>query len=237
MKTVLVTGATSGIGRAIALVLAKAGHEVYALGRSRAALSELSSMQAGIVPIAADVTDREALEAALSGLAIDVLVNNAGLMPPLGDFADMNIADIDATLEVNLGAAIVLARLVAPQMRERGSGHIFFTGSTAGHAPSASFSVYSAAKAGIAGFAAALRAEMSPHGVRVTEIVPGRVETALYKDILDAEARKMMYSVTAVVQPDDIAQMVLTVLNLPDRANVSRFDIVPTRPTSPSGGK
>lgn len=237
VKTAFVTGATSGIGRAIALELAQAGYEVHAAGRNRAALDELRATSAGIVPIAVDVTDREALEAVVADLAIDVLVNNAGLMPPLGNFADMAMADIDTALEVNLSAVIALTRLVVPQMRRRGSGHILFTGSVAGHAAFPNIAVYSAAKAGISGFAGGLRADLSPHGVRVTEIVAGRVETSLYKDILDAKAREAMYATSKVVQPQDVAQMVLAVLNLPEWADVSRFDIVPTRPTSPSGTK
>ncbi len=237
MKTAFVTGATSGIGRAVAIGMAQAGYGVYAVGRSRSALEELRATQGGITPIAVDVTDRDALETVVNGLDIDVLVNNAGMMPPLGNFADTAIEDIDAALEVNLSAVILLTRLVVPKMRERGSGHILFTGSMAAHVAFPNLAVYSATKAGIAGFAAGLRADMSPHGVRVTEIVPGRVETGLYKDILDAKAREAMYAATKAVQPEDIAQMVLAVLNLPEWANVSRFDIVPTRPTSPSGSK
>ena len=234
MATAFITGATSGIGRAMAIALSEAGYGVYAAGRKEAALEELLAARPGITPVAVDVTDRDALEAAVSGLHIDVLINNAGTMPPLGNFADMAMADIDATLEVNLSAAVVLTRLVVPQMRERQSGHVLFTGSVAGHASFANIAVYSATKAAIGGFAASLRADLSPHGVRVTEIVAGRVETQLYKDILDAEARAAMYA-GVVVQPDDVAKMVLAVLSLPASADVTRFDIMPTRPTSPSG--
>lgn len=241
MATVLITGATSGIGRAAALSLAKAGYEVYALGRSEVALSELRAVQQGIVPLALELTDRDAVEAAVSGLQVDVLLNNAGIMPPVGAFADMAVSDIDSTLEVNLSAAILLTRLLVPQMRERRSGHILFTGSTAGHAPSPNFSVYAATKAGLSAFAASLRAELSPAGVRVTEIVPGRVETHLYRDTLDNETRQAMYADGVSLQPEDVASMIVAVLALPPAADVSRFDIVPTRPVPPikipSGGR
>ena len=167
-----------------------------------------------------------------------MLINNAGMMPPLGNFADMKIADIEATLELNLRAAIPLTRLVVPQMRDRSTGHILFTGSSAAHAAFANIAVYSATKAAIAGFAASLRADSSPPcGIRVTEIVAGRVETPLYKDILDAEARAAMYAGNAAVQPEDVAEMVAAVLALPLRADDTRFDIMPTRPVSPSGTK
>ncbi|CAN7729697.1 SDR family oxidoreductase [Mesorhizobium amorphae] len=237
MTTAFITGATSGIGRAMALALSEAGYDVYAIGRSKNALEELRATRPGITPIAVDVTDREALEAVVSDLHIDVLINNAGVMPPLGNFADMKISDIDTTLEVNLSSAIMLTRLVVPHMRDRGAGHIVFTGSSAGHAAFPNVAVYSATKAAIAGFAAALRADLSSHGIRVTEIVPGRVETQLYKDILDAKARAAMYAGNVAVQPEDVARMVVTLLGLPAWADVTRFDIMPTRPTSPSGSK
>ena len=235
MATALITGATSGIGRAMAVALSEAGYEVYAIGRSRAALEELRAARPGITPIAVDVTDREALEAVVLDLHIDVLINNAGMMPPLGNFADMKISDIDTTLEVNLSAAIILTRLVVPQMRERRAGHVLFTGSSAAHAAFANIAVYSATKAAIAGFAASLRADLSQYGIRVTEIVPGRVETRLYKAILDAESRAAMYAGNVAVQPEDVATMVVALLGLPASANVTRFDIMPTRPIGPIG--
>ena len=231
MKTALVTGATSGIGRAIALELAQAEYRVIAAGRSQRALAGIASDR--ITPLALDVMDRAAVVAALEGLSIDVLVNNAGMMPPLGNFADADMDDIDRAIGVNLTAVLALTRLVVPQMRQRGSGHVLFTGSAAAHAPFPNMAAYSAAKAGISGFAAALRADLAPHGIRVTEIVPGRVETALYADILDENARAAMYA-AKVVQPQDVAQMVRAVLALPEWADVTRFDIMPTRPTTPS---
>jgi NADP-dependent 3-hydroxy acid dehydrogenase YdfG len=237
MTTAFITGATSGIGRAIAIGLSEAGYDVYAVGRSKAALEELRAARARITPIAVDVTDREALEAVVTDLHIDVLINNAGMMPPLGNFADMRISDIDTTLEVNLSAAILLTRLVVPQMRDRGAGHILFTGSSAAHTAFANIAVYSAAKAAIAGFAASLRADLSQYGIRVTEIVPGRVETQLYKNILDTEARAAMYAGNSAVQPEDVAKMVVALLGLPAWADVTRFDIMPTRPTSSTGSK
>ena len=233
MTTALITGATSGIGQAMAIALASAGYEVFAIGRSETALNNLRAATRGIVPIALDLTDREAVEAAVSELHVDVLINNAGIMPPLGNFADMRMADIDNVLEVNLIAAILLTRLLVPQMRSRQSGHILFTGSAAAHNPSPNLAVYAATKAAISGFAASLRSDLSAYGVRITEIVPGRVETQLYRDVLDAEARQAMYAGSVAVQPDDVANMVVAVLALPSSADVTRLDIMPTRPTTP----
>ena len=234
MAQALVTGATSGIGEAIARALRDAGHEVVALGRNPEALDELA--KAGIRGIRIDLADRPAIARELSGLTPDILVNSAGIMPPLVNFCDMAEADIDRALEVNLAAVLAVTRIVVPQMRQRGSGHIFFLGSTAGHMPFANLAVYCATKAAIGGFAQALRLELAPAGVRVTEIVAGRVETALYRDVLPQAARDAMYANHAAVQPRDVAAMVLAALALPQHVDVSRFDILPTHQTTATGG-
>lgn len=235
MSEVLVTGATSGIGRAIALAFHAAGHQVVAFGRDPAALADLAAR--GLRAMAVDVTDRAAVHAAVAGLAPDVLVNNAGMMPVMTSFCDMAEDAMDRAVAVNLTSALTLTRAVAPGMRTRGRGHIFFTGSTAGHAPFANLAVYCATKAAISGFAQALRLDMAPHGVRVTEIVAGRVETGLYKDLLSAEARAAMYAGHSAVQPEDVAAMVLSVLALPQYVDVARFDILPTHQATATGAQ
>lgn len=236
-KTALVTGATSGIGRAIAIALARAGYEVLAVGRNCDALDELRALDPTIRPIRLDVKDRAAVEEAVRGLHVDVLVNNAGIMPPLGHFADIEVADIDAAIDLNLTATLFMTRMIVPQMRARGSGHVVFTGSTAGHLVVPNMALYSATKAAVSGFAASLRGDLAPHGVRVTEIVPGRTETPLYKGVIDEAARTKMYADNAAVQPEDVAAVLVTVLGLPAWADVTRFDIVPTRPSAPAGTK
>jgi NADP-dependent 3-hydroxy acid dehydrogenase YdfG len=145
-------------------------------------------------------------------------------------------SDIDATLEVNLSAAIAVTRLVLPGMMERKRGHLFFTGSTAGQAPFANMAVYGASKAAISSFAAALRCDLSGSNVRVTEIVAGRVETALYRDVLSDQARTGMYQAFDAVQPEDVAAMLLSVLQMPAHVDVTRFDILPTAQFVGGGG-
>lgn len=223
----LVTGATSGIGRAIALALQDAGYQVTGWGRQEAALQELQAM--GLHAQAVDVADRAAVRAALTGLEPDVLINNAGMMQTLAPFRDLDQDEIDRVLEVNLGSVLALTRAVVPGMQARGRGHIFFTGSTAGHTAYANFSVYSTTKAAIAGFAQSLRLDLAPHGVRTTEIVAGRVETALYQHQLSAETRAAMYADGLTVKPEDVAAMVLAVLAMPRHVDVARFDILPTQ--------
>lgn len=230
----LVTGGTSGIGRAIGVALSESGYRVTVLGRQESELQALAKSH-GIRGIAIDVTAHDEVSKALAGLNPDVLVNNAGIMPPLTNFCDMDVADIGRTVAVNLTAVLMLTRLVAPLMRKRGSGHIFFTGSTAGHAPFPNLATYCATKAAIGAFAQALRLDMAPHGVRVTEIVAGRVESGLYRDVVSAETRAAMYAHQSAVQPQDVAAMVLSVLALPHYVDVSRFDILPTHQATATG--
>lgn len=234
MRTALVTGATSGVGRAIALALAGAKHKVLALGRNQDLLRDLAEIP-NIVPVCLDICDRVALADRLAGEQVDVLVNNAGIMPPLVAFDEMAAGDIETAITVNLTASIMLTSLVVQGMRARRRGHVFFTGSTAGHAAFPRLAVYGATKAAIGAFADGLRLDLAPHHVRVTEIVAGRTETNLYKALLSDEARAEMYAGGTAVQPENIADMVLAVLALPETATVSRFDIVPTRQATATG--
>lgn len=229
----LVTGGSSGIGQAIAYALRDAGYAVTVIGRNRAALAAMT----GVQTLAVDMADRAAVAQAVAGMAPDVLVNNAGQMPAMTNFCDMDAGAIDAALTVNLASVLHLTRALAPAMRARGRGHIFFTGSTAGHAPFANLAVYCATKAAVGAFAQALRLDLAPHGVRVTEIVAGRVETGLYKDLLSPEARAAMYAGQSAVQPADVAAMVAAVLALPPYVDVSRFDIVPTHQATATGAQ
>lgn len=236
MAQALVTGATSGIGLAIALALQGAGHQVIAVGRDPEALERLR--EKGMTPVAIDLGRTEGLSdrlaEALAGTAPDVLVNNAGMVAPPGNFCDMAEADIHRSVATNLTQALLVTRAVAPGMRARGRGHVFFTGSIAAHTPYPNMAVYAATKAALGGFAQSLRLDLSAFGVRVTEIVAGRVESPLYKDVLTPEARAAMYAGNTAVQPEDVAAMVLAVLAMPPHVDVARFDILPTRqPVTP----
>ncbi|MBO9456991.1 SDR family oxidoreductase [Paracoccus sp. R12_1] len=232
MATALVTGASSGIGRAIAVLLAEAGWKVLAIGRDPDRLQELRRIP-GIEPVGLDITERDELLAVASGARIELLANNAGMMPPPGPFQTADQSGLDTAIAVNLTAQIALTRMVLPGMVARGKGHIFFTGSIAGHAAFPDMAVYCATKAGLSGFAQALRLDVAQHGVRVTEIVAGRIETGIYREILPDDARATMYAGQTAVQPEDVARMVLAIHALPERADVARFDILPTRKPSP----
>lgn len=233
MQRALVTGATSGIGRAIAVALRRAGHEVLATGRNQAALQALAAEAPGIETLCLDLSDRPAVEMTLRDVDIDILINNAGIMPTPGLFGGLALDEIDHTVEVNLQSVLWLTRVLLPRLRASKAGHVIFNASTAAHAPGPNFAVYAATKAAISAFATSLRAEVAADGVRVTELVLGRVQTALYESVLSADARQSMYADGHSLQPSDVAEAVLAVLRLPARAAVTRLDLMPTRPVPP----
>lgn len=227
-RRALVTGATSGIGRAIVLALRDAGLEVTAVGRSRDALAELAG-EPGVTAIEADVRDHAGLSAAIAGKQIDVLVNSAGILSTRAAFHEIDEREIDSMLDINLKAPLQLARLVLPGMVARGQGHLFFIGSSAGRAPHPGAAVYGASKAGVSLFCDALRCDLLGTGVRVTEIAPGRVQTQLYRTAMGMEAAGAeLYAGYESIQPKDIAELLMAALRMPAAVDVSRLEVFPT---------
>lgn len=226
-RSVLVTGASSGIGRATTERLRAAGLKVLALGRNRAALAELAD-RCGAIPLVADVRDTDAIGAAAAAHGIDVLINNAGVLPSRGAFQDSSLDDIDQMVEVNLKAPLRLTRSLLPSMIERKRGHIFFVGSSAGRTPHPGAAAYGATKAGISLFSDALRADLVGTGVRVTEIAPGRVETDLYRTALGERAQDELYRDFAPIRAAEIAELIEAALAMPLHVDVSRVEVFPS---------
>jgi short-subunit dehydrogenase len=181
---VLVTGASSGLGRATAQELARAGARLVVHGRDTSALASLAD-ETGAVPVVADLAvPGEARRLADEALAVhgglDVVVNNAG-QGWAGDFAQMPVDDLDRLIAVNLAAPVALTRALLPAMLARGRGYLAFVGSIAGRTGVAGESVYAATKAGLDTFAESLRFELSGCGIGVGVLVPGVVETAFFE--------------------------------------------------------
>ncbi|HUR86571.1 MAG TPA: SDR family NAD(P)-dependent oxidoreductase [Solirubrobacteraceae bacterium] len=176
-KRVLLTGATGGLGHAIARRLAAAGAHVILSGRRGDVLVALAGeIGAEIAP--ADLSDSKAVhELAETHAEIDVLVANAGL-PASGRLSTYTPEQIERALVVNLHAPIMLAHAITPAMVQRGSGHIVFMSSLAGKTATAGSSIYNATKFGLRGFAGALRAELHGTGVGVSTIFPGFIRDA-----------------------------------------------------------
>jgi short-subunit dehydrogenase len=176
-RTVLLTGATGGLGAAMARALAARGAALVLSGRREDALAALAA-ETGGRPIAADLADPDAPELLVREAgAVDVLIANAAL-PASGAIHTFTVEEIDRALLVNLRAPIVLGRLLGEAMAARGEGHLVFISSLSGKAASAGSSIYSATKFGLRGFSLGLREDLAGSGVGVSCVFPGFVRDA-----------------------------------------------------------
>lgn len=226
-RLALVTDASSGLGRAIAAALRSEGLEVLALGRDAQALATLAA-ETGAQPVVADIRDRTQLARLIVEFPIDVLINNAGVLPSHGPFQTSSLDDLDALVSVNVLAPLALTHMVLPGMIERRRGHILFIGSSAGRTPHPDLAVYGATKAAIGHFADSLRGDLLGTGVRVTEIAPGRARSKLYRDAVGLEhVEAALYEGVDPIEPEDIAALAVMALSTPARMDVSRIEAYP----------
>jgi short-subunit dehydrogenase len=215
---VLVTGATGGIGQAIATTVAARGGNVVLTGRRAEILEPLANRLGGRA-IAADLADRASVAELLEKAGdLDVIVANAAL-PGSGLLTDYSIEEIDRALEVNLRAPIVLARLAAEQLIARGRGHLVFINSLSGKAASGGAAMYNATKFGLRGFALALRDDLRPHGVGVSTIFPGFIRDAG----MFADSGVTLPPGVGTRTPADVARAVVRAVE----KNVAEIDVAP----------
>lgn len=210
-KVVVITGASSGIGRALAFSFARRGARVVLVGRNTERLEavrrEIDPYSTDVLVIPADLTDQAQLEAVVSRSLeafghIDVLVNNAGVSLG-GSLVDQSCAAIETMVRTNLTAAICLTRLVLPHMLGSHQGYIMNVGSGFGRSPGPLFAAYSASKGGVAAFTDALRRELDGSGVHLTLVLPGWTETPL----IPADSRELIQRYGfALENPDDVAE-------------------------------
>ncbi|MEW9871823.1 SDR family oxidoreductase [Arthrobacter sp. HS15c] len=231
-STALVTGASTGMGAAIAERLAKRGLQVHAFARNEDRLKELAD-RTGAIPHAVDLTDTAALTAAVEGLQVDVLVNCAGVSRP-GNILDSSEDDIDELVDVNLRSLLQLTRLVLPGMVERDNGHVINISSIAGIYNFYGHTVYHATKAAVHQISRQLRNDTVGKRIRVTEICPGRVETEIFGRNMGGtpeameEAWQTYYEGYESLTTDDIVNAVDYTVETPRHVNVGMLELMPT---------
>lgn len=230
-RTALVTGASSGIGRALAVATAAAGARVALAGRSEDRLREVrDEIGENAITISADLSDpaevdRLATEAAAQLGRIDILLANAGLYVA-GDAADGKPDEWDDLISINVNSVFRLINRVLPQMIERRSGDVVVTSSVAGHQAIHWEPVYSASKHAIQSFVHGVRRQVAPHNVRVGAIAPGVVLNPLwgYKDQDAIDARVAAHE---GMRSEDVAEAVLFMLTRPPHVTIRDLVILP----------
>jgi 3-hydroxy acid dehydrogenase / malonic semialdehyde reductase len=231
-KIVLVTGASSGIGRATALAFAREGARVAVCARREDRLQELEGelSQAGALGVrsfALDVTRRGEVEQTLAALppewsAIDVLVNNAGLSRGLTKVYEDDPENWEEMIDTNIKGLLYVTRAVVPGMVERGRGHVVNMGSTAGYITYANGAVYCATKAAEKSISEGLKIDLMGTAVRVTSIDPGMVETefSAIRFRGDVERASKVYQNITPLQPEDIADAIVWAASRPQHVNI-----------------
>lgn len=234
-QVAVVTGATRGIGRAVAVACRAAGMRVAISARRRDALDELANelggKDGGVVAMAGDVSDRTHCEQLIGAAEarlgrIDALINNAGLAVP-GAIAESRPEDVERMVAVNFMGAYYCTYFALPGMIARRRGHIVMMDSVAGIKYSPGAAIYSATKFALRALAEALRNEVQKHNVKVTGIYPGMTATS-YFDPNNPEALPPPIPLEQMLTAEDVADATLSVLGLPDRVSVSTIVIRPT---------
>ena len=244
-KTVLITGATSGIGLACARKFVENGDRLILTGRNEQRLNEirkeLTEKGADVLTLAFDVRDREKAANYIQELptdwqVIDVLVNNAGLALGLEPEYEGNPDDWETMIDTNIKGLLTMTRLIVPGMVERNRGHIINIGSVAGDAAYASGNVYCATKAAVKTLSDGLRIDVANTAIRVTNLKPGLVETN-FSNIRfhgDSDRAATVYKGIKPLTGDDIADVAVFAANAPEHVQIAEVLILATHQASGS---
>lgn len=238
MKTIMITGATSGFGEACARLFAANGWKLILTGRRHERLIKLQSELGGTEKVhicCFDIADRHAVIQAFDSLpisfsSIDVLLNNAGLALGLEPADQTNLDDWDQMVDTNIKGLMYCTRVVLPKMKQQGKGYIINIGSIAGNWPYPGGNVYCASKAFVRQFSLAIRADLLGTGIRVTNIEPGNAETefSMVRFKNDDQRADGVYHKTVALTAQDIADTVWWLANTPVHVNVTTMEIMPT---------
>ena len=238
-KTALITGATSGIGKATATKLAQNKIDIIITGRRKVLLNELgkklrSQFNVEVLELVFDIRDQAEVFKQIKELPdnwkqIDILVNNAGLAAGLDTFQDANIDDWEAMIDTNVKGLLYISKAVIPLMIERSRGHIVNISSTAGKEVYLKGNVYCATKHAVDAINKAMRIDLLEEGIKVTSVNPGMVETefSLVRFKGDREKAAMPYKGIKPLSGEDVADVIWFVLNRPDHVNINEIIITP----------
>ena len=237
---VLITGATSGIGKSTAQLFAKNGHDLIITGRREDRLKEIktqleSDFKIKITTLCFDIRKLSEVENAISTLSsenkkIDVLVNNAGLAAGLGPIQSGNIDHWERMIDTNIKGLLYISRAISNLMIENKKGHIINIGSIAGKEVYANGNVYCATKHAVDALNKAMRIDLLTHNIKVTAINPGMVETefSIVRFDGDSDKAKKVYEGLQPLTPEDIAETIYWVANIPPHVNINDIIIMPT---------
>jgi 3-hydroxy acid dehydrogenase / malonic semialdehyde reductase len=240
MKTILITGATAGIGKATAHKLAQEGHRLIICGRREERLEALSGnlLEAGapdVLACAFDVGDKPATMAMLGTLPddwkkIDVLINNAGLAVGLASIHEGETDDWERMIDTNIKGLLYVTRVIAPLMAANEKGHIINIGSIAGKEVYPGGNVYCATKHAVDALTKAMRIELVKHNIRVTQIAPAATETEFSQVRFhgDVDKAKGVYKGFEPLTGEDIADIIAFAISRPAHVNISDLLVTPT---------
>jgi len=241
---VLITGATSGIGRATALRLAKDGYPVIMMGRRAITLKKLSEYilskyQVPCIDIPVDVRNYSSVEKAITELpdewkTIGILINNAGLAAGLDPVQEGSLDDWNQMIDTNVKGILYMTRLIAPGMIERKKGHIINLGSIAGKEVYPKGAVYCATKHAVDALTKGMRQDFVPYGIKVSSVCPGAVETefSMVRFKGDQERADKVYEGYTPLRPEDIADVIHYIVTRPAHVNIQDVLIMPTAQAS-----
>ena len=239
MKTALITGVTSGFGRAFALRLAKLGYRLIITGRRVDRLEKLTQKiktdySVDVLPLCFDVRDNEACRRAIESIPsdfknIDVLVNNAGLAAGAASFDQSDLDDFEQMIDTNIKGLLYITKLIVPGMIERQSGQIVNISSIAGIEVYPNGSVYCASKHAVNAITKGLRLDLVKHGIKVGSISPGMVETefSIVRYHGDKEKAQAVYAGLIPLDAEDIADALEFIITRPDHVSINDIQINP----------
>lgn len=239
-KIALITGATSGIGEACAHIFAKQGYHLILVARREDRLAKIAHHLADkyaveIKPVLADVRDKNSLSAALDAFPnewknVDVLINNAGLSQGLDPIDKGNTDDWDTMIDTNVKGLLYVTKIVSNWMIPNKTGHIVNIGSIAGKEVYPNGNVYCASKHAVDALSKAMRIDLLPYGIKVTEINPGMVETefSVVRFKGDEDRAKKVYENLEPLIADDIADAIWYVVSRPKHVNINDMLIMPS---------